>query len=267
MERCIRIACMVICFAVLVGSVASCSLVPTAMTPDPCSHPDPVLDLGSYGGTFVMLEADFSQLPQGQSLEGALQVTANTIQRRLDIYGLSDGLVRYGSACARIAVEVPRVNLTDEDISIITVTALLEFRELVVGGDGEAEWVPAAATIDGQEKALTSAYFKENTYVGQGNQNQILLFFEWNEEGSKISAEVTGRLIGQPLAIFLNGEPLLGEDGQPIAPIVRSQITDRGQIEGFSLSEATELSQLINAGRMPVILLVLKVLRVAPDTQ
>jgi len=159
------------------------------------------------------------------------------------------------------------VNLTDEDISIITATAQIEFRELVVGEDGEAEWVPATATIDGQEKALTSAYFKENTYVGQGNQGQILFYFEWSEEGSQISGEVTGRLIGQPLAIFLSGQPLLGEDGQPIAPIVRSQITDRGQIEGLSLSEATELSQLLNAGRMPVILRVLKVHRVAPDTQ
>jgi len=242
-------------------------MVPTAMTPDPCSHPDPVLDLGSLGGTFVMLEADLSQLPRDQSPEGALQDAADIIQRRLDIYGVKKILVRYGSACDRIAVEVPGVNLTDEDISIITATAQIEFRELVVGEDGEAEWVPATATIDGQEKALTSAYFKENTYVGQGNQGQILFYFEWSEEGSQISGEVTSRLIGQPLAIFLSGQPLLGEDGQPIAPIVRSQITDRGQIEGLSLSEATELSQLLNAGRMPVILRVLKVHRVAPDTQ
>jgi len=79
-----------------------------------------------------------------------------------------------------------------------------------------------------------------------------MLYFEWNEEGSEISGEVTGRLIGQPLAIFLSGEPLLGDDEQPIAPIVQSQITDRGQIEGLSLKEATELSQLLNAGRIPV---------------
>jgi preprotein translocase subunit SecD len=59
-------------------------------------------------------------------------------------------------------------------------------------------------------------------------------------------------MIGEPLGIFLSGEPLLGDDGRPIAPIVRSKITDRGQITGLSLDEASELSLLLNAGRLPL---------------
>ena len=81
---------------------------------------------------------------------------------------------------------------------------------------------------------------------------RLLLVFEWNEEGSQLSGEITGRLIGEPLGIFLGERALLGDDGKPIAPVIRSKITDRGQIEGLSYEEATELSKLLNAGRIPV---------------
>jgi len=173
------------------------------------------------------------------------------IERRINVLGVTEPLIqKQGSD--RIVVELPGVSEAEKAKDLIGETALLEFREQGVDEEGNAAWVPAVATIDGKEKVLTSGYFKENTYVGQGNLGQIFLYFEWNEEGSEISGEVTGRLIGQPLAIFLSGEPLLGDDGRPIAPIVRSKITDRGQIEGLSLGEATELSQLLNAGRIPV---------------
>jgi preprotein translocase subunit SecD len=208
------------------------------------------LGLDLQGGIHMVYQADFSDVEPGsesEAIDGAIAV----IERRINILGVTEPLIqKQGSD--RIVVELPGVSEAEKAKSLIGETALLEFREQKVDEEGNPTWVPATATIDGQEKVLTSAYFKENTYVGQGNLGQILLYFEWNEEGSEISGEVTGRLIGQPLAIFLSGEPLLGEDGQPIAPIVRSQITDRGQIEGLSLNEATELSQLLNAGRIPV---------------
>jgi len=208
------------------------------------------LGLDLQGGIHMVYQADFSDLEPGteaEAIDGAIAV----IEQRINVLGVTEPLIqKQGSD--RILVELPGVSEAEKAKGLIGETALLEFRELVEGEGGEFEWVPATATIDGKEKMLTSGYFKENTYVGQGSLGKILLYFEWNEEGSEISGEVTGRLIGQPLAIFLSGEPLLGDDGQPIAPIVRSQITDRGQVEGLSLREATELSQLLNAGRIPV---------------
>ena len=63
-----------------------------------------------------------------------------------------------------------------------------------------AEWKPATAVIDGVEKELTSAYFKENTYVAQDNLGRILLVFEWDEEGSQaIAKQITTRLIGRAI--------------------------------------------------------------------
>jgi preprotein translocase subunit SecD len=106
--------------------------------------------------------------------------------------------------------------------------------------------------INGEEKALTSRYFKTNTYVGQDNLGGVLLIFEWDEEGSKLSEEITGRLIGKPLAIFDGNDALVGDDGRSIAPTVQSVITDRGQITGLSLNEANRLSKQLNFGRLPV---------------
>ena len=208
------------------------------------------LGLDLQGGIHMVYQADFSDIEPGTeaaAIDGAVAV----IERRINILGVTVPVIQKQGG-DRILVELPGVSEAEKAKNLIGQTALLEFRELVVGEDGQAEWVPAAATIDNQEKILTSGYFKENTYVGQGDLGRILLYFEWNEEGSEISGEVTGRLIGQPLAIYLSGEPLLGDDGQPIAPIVREKITDRGQIDGLSLGEATELSQLLNAGRIPV---------------
>jgi len=208
------------------------------------------LGLDLQGGIHMVYQADFSAVEpgkEGEAIDGAIAV----IERRIDILGVTEPVIQK-QGNDRILVELPGISEAEKAKKLIGQTALLEFRELVVNEDGEEEWVPATAIINGQEKELTSAYFKENTYVTTDEFGRVLLIFEWNREGSKISGEVTERLIGKPLGIFLSGEPLLGDDGEPIAPIVRSKITDRGQIEGLSLNEATELSSLLNAGRIPL---------------
>jgi preprotein translocase subunit SecD len=208
------------------------------------------LGLDLQGGIHLVYQADFSGIEPGteaQAIDGAIAV----IEKRINVLGVTEPLIqKQGSD--RIVVELPGVSEVEKATSLIGETALLEFREQQADANGQVTWVPATATINGEEKELTSAYFKENTYVTTDNMGRVILVFEWNDEGSQISSQVTGRLIGQPLAIFLSGQPLLGENGQPIAPIVRSQITTSGQIEGLSLSEATELSKLLNAGRIPV---------------
>jgi len=60
--------------------------------------------------------------------------------------------------------------------------------------------------------------------------------------------------MGERLGIFEGDQTLLGDDDTPIAPVVNEVITDSGQIEGLSLSEATRLSKLLNYGRLPVAL-------------
>jgi len=208
------------------------------------------LGLDLQGGIHMVYQADFSEVEPGKESE-AINGAIAVIERRINILGVTEPIIQKQGA-DRILVELPGISEAEKAKRLIGQTALLEFRELVTNADGEAEWVPTTAIVNGQEKVLNSAYFKENTYVDTDDFGRILLIFEWNSEGSKLSEQITGRMIGEPLGIFLSGEPLLGDDDEPIAPIVRSKITDRGQIEGLSFTEATELSQLLNAGRIPL---------------
>ncbi len=208
------------------------------------------LGLDLKGGVRLVYQADLSSVERdkwNEVIDGVIAVIIN----RINPLGVTEpNIEKRGEDL--IVIELPELSITDVQKERIGRTALLEFRELIIDENGDEKWVPATAIIDGQEKVLTSSYFKENTYVGRDNLGGILLFFEWNEEGSKLSEEITGRLIDKPLGIFEGDEPLRGDDGEPIAPIVRSVITDRGQIEGLSMNETTELSKQLNAGRLPV---------------
>ncbi|MFC1931418.1 protein translocase subunit SecD [Chloroflexota bacterium] len=208
------------------------------------------LGLDLRGGIHLVYQADFSDIEPGtedEAVDGAIAV----IERRINILGVTEPVIQK-QGTDRILVELPGISEADKAKRLIGQTALLEFRERIINEDGEEEWVPATAEVNGQEKELNSSYFKENTYIDTDQLGGVILVFEWNREGSELSGEITERLIGEPLGIYLSGEPLLGDDGAPIMPTVRSKITDRGVIEGLSLNEATELSQLLNAGRIPL---------------
>ena len=207
------------------------------------------LGLDLRGGIHMVYKADLSAVEPGAEAE-ALDGAKAVIENRIDVFGVTEPVVQ-PMGNDRILVQLPGISEAEEAKESIGRTALLEFGELITEGE-EARWVnemgewkPATAAVDGEEKALTSAYFKENTYLGTDNFGSLLLIFEWDEMGSKLSEEITRRLMNKPLGIFL-------DDELQSAPIVRSVITDRGQIEGLSLDEATVLSRLLNAGRIPV---------------
>lgn len=208
-----------------------------------------LLGLDLQGGIHIVYKADLSGVEEGKEgeiIDGVVAVIAN----RINPLGVTEPVIgKQGND--RIVVELPGFDISDVQKERIGRTALLEFRELVIE-DGEEKWIPATGTIDDEEKVLNSSYFEENTYVNIDQIGSIFLIFEWNEEGSQLSEQITSRLLGQPLGIFEGDEPLVGEDGIPITPIIQAIITDRGQIEGLSTNEATELSKQLNAGRLPV---------------
>ena len=226
------------------------------------------LGLDLQGGLHIVYEADLSNVEPGEEasiMEGVIAVLSN----RINPLGVTEPVIQKQGQ-DRILVQLPGLSITDKEKERLSRVALLEFGELVADEE-EAKWEnelgrwkPATAVIDGEEKELTSQYFKENTYVSQDSLGRILLVFEWDEEGSKLSEEITSRLINKPLGIFEGENTLLGEDGLPIAPIVRSTIRDRGQIEGLSLNEVTSLSVQLNAGRLPVPLKILYDQTVSP---
>jgi preprotein translocase subunit SecD len=248
------------------------------------------LGLDLRGGTRLVLEADTSGQPD-VDLDQALDGAADIIERRVNAFGVAESEIqRQGSN--RLAVQLPGIEAS-EAISKIGKTALLEFRELqrddegnvAVYQDGEivfvpmpqpesdddptyaqrysqmleiAVWVPSRATgRDGLEKELTGRYLSK-AYLGTDQAGFPAVDFELSGEGAHLFGQISERLLGQPLAFFLDGEPIRGSDGGVEAPTVRAVITDKGQITGLSFEEADYLTKLLRAGAMPVPLKVIQ---------
>ncbi len=113
---------------------------------------------------------------------------------------------------------------------------------------GEVRWRPAAGTIDGITRPLTGAHVREAVadIVNTGSYTGPGVNLTFNGEGSKLFEQVTGRLIGSPMGIFLDDELLS-------APTVNSAITGGTTvITGMELDEAKDLAKLISAGALPV---------------
>jgi len=126
-------------------------------------------------------------------------------------------------------------------------------------------WQPVRGELDGVTTELTGELLEPNTFVDRRTSpaNPVglpFLVFSWNSDGSDLSEQATERLSqGQlPLAPFLDGEPIRGEDGQIIAPSVQSVITSQGSISGLSVNDAQELSILLNTGAFPIPLIVVQ---------
>ena len=121
-------------------------------------------------------------------------------------------------------------------------------------------WETATGDLNGQPAGLTGKYLKNNTAVIPNPdpvaalREPFLMTFEFNGDGAEVAGNVTERLAQDkfPLAVFLDGEAIRGDDDHIIAPTVQSQITDRGQITGLSVGEARNLSKLLNTGAFPV---------------
>jgi preprotein translocase subunit SecD len=207
------------------------------------------LGLDLAGGSYLVYQADLSGIKSGTEDE-IMDGVKGVIERRINALGVTEPVVEVQKQEGEysIAIQLPGIADIEKAKETVGLFTVLEFREQ----DTEGNWIPATGTVNGEELTLSSRYFKENTYVTVNQLGSPLLIFEWDETGQELSPQITSRLIGKQLAIYLGDEPLRGEDGNPIAPVVRETITARGQIEGLSFTDADELSRLLNAGRIDV---------------
>jgi preprotein translocase subunit SecD len=214
------------------------------------------LGLDLQGGTRIVYQADLSQIA-AEDVTGALDGAIAVLQNRINPLGVSEATIRK-MGNDQLLVEIPGKSLTDKEKESLGTVALLEFGELVTGDEtfkwenSVGKWKPATATYNGQEVALTSSFFKTNTYYDVDSLGDIELHFEWNEEGAALFKEITTRLLQQQIGIFEGSQSLLGEDGRPIAPVVNDVITSQGVITNLSQVESKRLSQQLNAGRLPI---------------
>lgn len=220
------------------------------------------------------------QLPGFADIEGAKELvgkTAELVFREPATSGSTSVAVAVDAGGTQIAVddvtdfavgdvfavgsedtaEAKTIIAVDEASNIITVDSGFVYDHAVDEPVANL-WVPATGNIDGQEKALTGAYLMPNTYVDINPQTaEPVVAFEWKEEGAELFYQITGRLIEQPLGIFLDNELIS-------APTVKAQIRESGIIEGMTLSDAQTLAIQLNTGALPLTLHEVRTQKVDP---
>lgn len=195
------------------------------------------LDLS--GGTQLVLDAnmkDIASPDRASALESAKQV----IERRVNFFGVTEPVVQTATnqTSYRIIVEMPGISDVNQAITLIGQTAQLEFREVV----DPTSTVSATLATGITGKDLVRAQVTFDTTTGAP---QVAISF--SSEGGKKFADVTKRLVGKPLAIFLDSIPIT-------SPVVKQEITDgQAVINGqFTQEEAKTLALQLNAGALPV---------------
>ncbi len=217
------------------------------------------LGLDLQGGTRLLLAATIPEGFEG-NLDDALEGTIRVLRRRVDASGVAEAeITRQGQS--NISVQLP--GLTPEEArSLLGRTALLRFceragQQTLPGGepaaacDTQGQWEQSYGIIDGKALPLNGRSLKANAFVGADQLGAPAVNFEWQADGPELSAQVTTRLLNQPLGIFLDNELLS-------APNVGSTIRERGQITGLDLVRAQELVIQLNSGALPLELSVLQ---------
>jgi preprotein translocase subunit SecD len=193
----------------------------------------------------------------------AVRQAREVIERRINPEGVKEPSIQTVGR-NRIVIELPGVMDVEAARRIIERTGQLSFQMVIETApsrqsvlDRHGGKVPAGAVIltgeeDGREVAyllegeakVTGADLKD-ARIGYDEYGQFAVDFELNAKGAKRFGILTGNNIGKRLAIVLEGEV-------QSAPVIRSKITDRGQITGnFTPEEASELQIVLRSGAMP----------------
>ena len=208
------------------------------------------LGLDLQGGSRLVYSANLSEKDPSQTDAEALAGVKQTIERRVNAYGVSEATVRImqNEQGSFIEVQLPGVKDIDEARKLVGRVAELDFREQVFNATGNTTWVVAKALgSDGQEKELTGKYFKPNAAVALNpNTNAPEVAFEWDAEGAVLFKNITTRNLNKPLGIFLDNELIS-------APTVQAVIEAKGIITGLeTLQRAKMLAIQLNSGALEV---------------
>lgn len=206
------------------------------------------LGLDLSGGTHLVLETDMRDI-KPEDRQNALESARQIIERRVNFFGLTEPIVQSAKNADsyRIIVELPGITDVDRAVNVIGQTARLEFREftddaLATGAASPSSFLAVTRPVDISGKDLRRSQLQFSQQTGEPEVG-----IEFTPEGGKKFAQVTARLVGKPLAIFL-------DDILISAPKVNSEITGgNAVITGkFTLDEAKNMVLQLNAGALPV---------------
>jgi protein-export membrane protein SecD len=220
------------------------------------------LGLDLQGGTQLTYEADLNEVEEDEKAD-RMENLRTVIERRINLFGVSEPVVQVKGD--RLLVELAGVFDIEEAIKQIGKTPYLEFREIrteeetemILEKKDEILNAEDVSSIENWELGLEDPYFQATSLTGRfmdksslennGLTGEPVIILEFTPEGSDLFKEITARNVGNPLAVYIDGNQLT-------APTVQEEITGgRAQITGkFSLEEAMDLVRNLNSGALPV---------------
>ena len=215
------------------------------------------LGLDLSGGTNLVYQVDVSQIPESDR-SAVVSGLRDVIEKRVNLFGVSEPRVETAEVNGnyRLIVELAGVKDIKEAIQLIGETPFLEFKEqrtqeetnliLEKQKANDAAYLTVDPYFVSAVQALTGQYLKSAQLVFDKTTYEPYVGLQFNDEGSAIFEELTGKNINKILAIYL--------DGQPISlPTVGSAISGgEAQITGrFTTDEAKLLVERLNAGALP----------------
>lgn len=209
------------------------------------------LGLDLQGGSHLVYRADVKGISEAEAPD-ALAGVRDVIERRVNAFGVSEPVVqtnRVGDE-QRIIVELAGVHDPNQAIKLIGETPQLDFRREV-----SAEALKQFNIDD--NTAVTGPIFERTELSGKNLKRATVAFdpltgtpevnLEFDGEGTDLFAELTRQNLQKRIAIYLDGVPIS-------APVVQAEITNgRAVISGgFTIEEARQLAQRLNAGALPI---------------
>ena len=206
------------------------------------------LGLDLSGGTQLTLSADMKDIApsdRANALDSAKQV----IERRVNFFGVSEPIVQSSRANNdyRIIVELPGISDVEKAVDTIGQTANLDFRELSNPKELESTTSALISLQNTKSVGITGKDLKRASLNFSSQTGEAQVALEFTPEGATKFDEVTKRLIGKPLAIFLDEFPIS-------APVVNSEVSGGSAVisGNFSSDTAKTLALQLNAGALPV---------------
>ncbi len=220
------------------------------------------------GGTQLTYIADTTNVPE-QDVDGLMAVLRDVIERRVNMFGVSEPLVftEKGSAVSdgpknRLVVELPGVTNINDAIKQIGATPHLEFKLMNTSSSTVAayeKYQKGEQLNEAEMRAVASAYIPTGLtgrYVSRaqasfsqsnGPRAEPVVQLTFNEEGAKLFGDITAAHVGEQLAIFLDGNVIS-------APRINEAIYGGTAVVSgnFTLDGAKELADNLSFGSLPI---------------
>ncbi len=203
------------------------------------------LDLA--GGAYLVFQADMSQISSSDR-DAALESLKGIIERRVNLYGVSEPVIQTAKAGGdyRVIVELAGVTNVGQAIDLVGKTAELTFREAAEGTAAAKISTTSAygpfiipTTLTGRDLRIAKPAYKTDT-------GEPTIEITFNSDGAKKFEELTKRNLNKQLAIFLDDQLLMAPTIQTVISGGQAIITG-----SFTPEQTKRYAILLNSGALP----------------